>query len=56
MLQSNQIRDKFVLKVMETTNLPKSINMAFKTKHINTKELEVLFLRLELLNPGIEMT
>jgi hypothetical protein len=36
---------------MKTTNLPKPIKMAFKTKNS-----EVLFRRLELLNPGIKMT
>ena len=30
--------------------------MAFKTKGINTKNLEVLLRRLELLNPGIKTT
>jgi hypothetical protein len=41
---------------METTNLPKQIKMAFKTKDIITKNPEVLFRRLELLNPGIKTT
>ena len=51
-----KLRDKFIIKVMETTNLPKPIKMAFKTEDINTKIPEVLFRRLELLNPGIKMT
>jgi len=51
-INGNKIRDKFVLKGMETTNLLKPIKMAFKTKDINTKNPEVLFRHLELLNPG----
>ena len=51
-----KLRDKFVLKVMETTDLPKPIKMAFKTMDIITKNSEVLFRRLELLNPGIKTT
>ena len=43
-------------KVMETTNLPKPIKMAFKAKDINTKNPEVLFHHLELLNSGIKTT
>jgi hypothetical protein len=41
---------------METTNLPKPMKMDFKTKYIVTKNPEMLFCRLELLNPGIKMT
>jgi hypothetical protein len=41
---------------METTNLPKPIKMALNTKDIITKNPEVLFRCLELLNPGIKMT
>ena len=52
----NKLKDKFVLKVMETIILPNPIKMAFKTKDINTKNPEVLFRRLELLNPGIKTT
>ena len=55
-INRTKLRDKFVLKVMETTNLPKPIKMAFKAKDIITKNPEELFCRLELLNPGIKMT
>ena len=55
-INGTKLRDKFVLKVMETTNLPKPIKMAFKTKDIITKNHEVLFRRLEVLNPGIKRT
>ena len=41
---------------METTNLPKPIKMAFKTKDIITKNPGVLFHHLELLNPEIKTT
>ena len=55
-INGTKLRDKFVLKVMETTNLPRPIKVAFKTKDIITKNPEMLFCRLELLNPGIKMT
>ena len=55
-INGTKLRDKFILKVMETTNLPKPLKIAFKTKDIVTKNLEVLFHRLELLNPGIKTT
>ena len=42
--------------VMETTNLPKPIKMDFKTKDIISKNPEVLFCRLELLNLRIKTT
>jgi hypothetical protein len=51
-INGTKLRNKFVLKVMETTNLANPI----KTKDINTKNPEVIFRRLELLNPGIKMT
>jgi hypothetical protein len=55
-INGTKLRDKFVLKVKETSNLPKPIKMAFKTKDIITKNPEVLFRCLELLNPGIKTT
>jgi hypothetical protein len=48
--------NNLIWKVIETTNPPKPIKLAFKTKDIITKNLEVLFRRLELLNPGIKTT
>jgi hypothetical protein len=41
---------------METTNLPKPIKIALKSKDIITKNSEVLFRHLELMNPGIKTT
>jgi hypothetical protein len=41
---------------MEATNLPKPMKIAFKTKDIVTKNPEVLFRSLELLNPEIKTT
>ena len=41
---------------METTNLSKPMKMAYKTKDFVSKNSEVLFRRLELLNPGIKTT
>ena len=48
--------ETFVLKVMESKHLPKPMKMTFKTKDIITKNPEVLFLRLDLLSPGIKTT
>ena len=36
-INGTKLRDKFVLKIMETTNLPKPMKMALKTKDINIK-------------------
>ena len=55
-INGTKLRNKFALKVMEATNLPKLIKMAFKTKYIKSKNPEVLFCILELLNPGVKTT
>ena len=55
-INGTKLRDKFVLMIMKTTNLPKPIKMALKTKDIIIKNREVLFRRLELLNPGMKTT
>ena len=55
-INGTKLRDKFVLKAVETTHLPKPMKMAFKIKDIVTKNPEMVFRRLELLNPGIKTT
>jgi hypothetical protein len=50
-INGTKLKDKFALKAMETTNIPKPMKMALKTKDIVTKNPEMLFRCLELLTP-----